>query len=95
MFNKEHKNYITEEDASEVICIRNNNGLDNDINDIFAEEIKDEKGRIIRINNKRETINYEEFSETIGSLPLRPRTTPTKRKTFRKKLKKNQFKILN
>ena len=41
MFDKEHKGYITEEDTLEVLCVRNNNGLDNAINDIFMEEIKD------------------------------------------------------
>ena len=71
MFDKEHKGYITEEDTLEVLCVRNNNGLDNAINDIFMEEIKDEKGRIIRTKNKRETINYEEFSERMHSLSLR------------------------
>ena len=52
---------ITEEDTLEVLCVRNNNGLDNAINDIFMEEIKDEKGKIIRTKNKRETINYIEM----------------------------------
>ena len=88
MFDKEHKGYITEEDTLEVLCVRNNNGLDNAINDIFMEEIKDEKGRIIRTKNKRETINYEEFSERMHSLSLRQRTLfMNKKKNFCDKIK--------
>ena len=88
MFDKEHKGYITEEDTLEVLCVRNNNGLDNAINDIFMEEIKDEKGRIIRTKNKRETINYEEFSERMHSLSLRQRTLfMNKKKSFCEKIK--------
>ena len=88
MFDKEHKGYITEEDTLEVLCVRNNNGLDNAINDIFIEEIKDEKGRIIRTKNKRETINYEEFSERMHSLSLRQRTLfMNKKKSFCEKIK--------
>ena len=88
MFDKEHKGYITEEDTLEVLCVRNNNGLDNAINDIFMEEIKDEKGKIIRTKNKRETINYEEFSERMHSLSLRQRTLfMNKKKSFCDKIK--------
>ena len=88
MFDKEHKGYITEEDTLEVLCVRNNNGLDNAINDIFMEEIKDEKGRIIRTKNKRETINYEQFSERMHSLSLRQRTMfMNKKKNFCEKIK--------
>ena len=88
MFDKEHKGYITEEDTLEVLCVRNNNGLDNAINDIFMEEIKDEKGRIIRTKYKRETINYEEFSERMHSLSLRQRTLfMNKKKSFCEKIK--------
>ena len=88
MFDKEHKGYITEEDTLEVLCVRNNNGLDNAINDIFMEEIKDEKGKIIRTKNKRETINYEEFSERMHSLSLRQRTVcKNKKKNFCEKIK--------
>jgi Ca2+-binding EF-hand superfamily protein len=88
MFDKEHKGYITEEDALEVLCVRNNNGLDNAINDIFMEEIKDEKGKIIRTKNKRETINYEQFAERMHSLSLRQRTLfMNKKKNFCEKIK--------
>ena len=88
MFDKEHKGYITEEDTLEVLCVRNNNGLDNAINDIFMEEIKDEKGKIIRTKKKRETINYEEFSERMHSLSLRQRTLfMNKKKNFCEKIK--------
>ena len=88
MFDKEHKGYITEEDTLEVLCVRNNNGLDNAINDIFMEEIKDEKGKIIRTKNKRETINYEQFSERMHSLSLRQRTLfMNKKKNFCEKIK--------
>ena len=88
MFDKEHKGYITEEDTLEVLCVRNNNGLDNAINDIFMEEIKDEKGKIIRTKNKRETINFEQFSERMHSLSLRQRTLfMNKKKNFCEKIK--------
>ena len=88
MFDKEHKGYITEEDTLEVLCVRNNNGLDNAINDIFMEEIKDEKGKIIRAKNKRETINYEQFSERMHALSLRQRTLfMNKKKNFCEKIK--------
>ena len=88
MFDKEHKGYITEEDTLEVLCVRNSNGLDNAINDIFMEEIKDEKGKIIRTKNKRETINYEQFSERMNSLSLRQRTLfMNKKKNFCEKIK--------
>ena len=88
MFDKEHKGYITEEDTLEVLCVRNNNGLDNAINDIFMEEVKDEKGKIIRTKKKRETINYEEFSERMLSLSLRQRSLfMNKKKNFCEKIK--------
>ena len=88
MFDKEHKGYITEEDTLEVLCVRNNNGLDNAINDIFMEEIKDEKGKIIRTKKKRETINYEEFSERMHSLSMRQRTIlMNQKKIFCEKVK--------
>ena len=74
MFDKEHKGYITEEDTLEILCIRNNNGLDNAINDIFMIEVKDEKGNIKRTKNKKESVNYEEFEERMHSLSLRQRT---------------------
>ena len=74
MFDKEHKGYITEEDTLEILCIRNNNGLDNAIEDIFAIEIKDEKGNIKRTKNKKEFVKYEEFEERMNSLSLRQRT---------------------
>ena len=73
MFDKEHKGYITEEDTLEILCIRNNNGLDNAINDIFAIEIKDEKGNVKRTKKKKDIINYEEFEERMHSLSLRQR----------------------
>ena len=73
MNNKEHKGYITEEDTLEILCIRNNNGLDNAINDIFAIEIKDEKGNVKRTKKKKDIINYEEFQERMHSLSLRQR----------------------
>ena len=96
MFDKEHKGYITEEDTLEVLCVRNNNGLDNAINDIFMEEIKDEKGKIIRTKKKRETINYEEFSERMHLLTLIQRTSfMIKKKSFYEKIKKKLFKTLN
>ena len=54
----------------------------------LMEEIKDEKGRIIRTKNKRETINYEEFSERMHSLSLRQRTLfMNKKKNFCEKIK--------
>ena len=88
MFDKEHKGYITEEDTLEVLCVRNNNGLDNAINDIFMEEVKDEKGKIMRTKNKRETINYEQFAERMHSLSLRQRTLfMNKKKNFCEKIK--------
>ena len=88
MFDKEHKGYITEEDTLEVLCVRNTNGLDNAINDIFMEEVKDEKGKIIRTKNKRETINYEQFQERMHSLSLRQRTLfMNKKKNFCEKIK--------
>ena len=88
MFDKEHKGYITEEDTLEVLSVRNNNGLDNAINDIFMEEVKDEKGKIVRTKNKRETINYEQFSERMHSLSLRQRTLfMNKKKNFCEKIK--------
>ena len=88
MLNKEHKGYITEEDTIEVLCVRNNNGFYNPINDIFMEEIKDEKGKNIRTKNKRETINYEEFSERMHSLSLTQRALfMNKKKNFCEKIK--------
>ena len=73
MFDKENKGFITEEDTLEILTIRNNNGLDNAVNDIFCIEIKDEKGKIKRIKKKREKINYEEFEERMHSLSMRQR----------------------
>ena len=80
MFDKDHKGYITEEDTLEILCIRNNNGLDNAINDIFMIEVKDEKGNIKRTRNKKETVNYEEFEERMHSLSLRQRSILMNRK---------------
>ena len=88
MFDKEHKGYITEEDTLEILTIRNHNGLDNAINDIFTIEIKDEKGKVIKTNKKRETINYEEFEERMHNLSLRQRTIlMNQKKIFCEKVK--------
>jgi Ca2+-binding EF-hand superfamily protein len=93
MFDKEHKGYITEEDTLEILCIRNNNGLDNAINDIFMIEVKDEKGNIKRTKNKKESINYEEFEERMHSLSLRQRTIlMNRKKIFCEKLKEESIK---
>ena len=88
MFDKEHKGFITEEDTLEILTIRNHNGLDNAINDIFCIEIKDEKGKIKRIKQKREKINYEEFEERMHSLSMRQRTIlMNQKKIFCEKVK--------
>ena len=88
MYDKEHKGYITEEDTLEVLCVRNKNGLDEAIKDIFNVEVKDEKGKIIRTNKKREAIDYEEFAERMHSLSLRQRTLfMDKKKNFCEKIK--------
>ena len=93
MFDKEHKGYITEEDTLEILCIRNNNGLDNAINDIFMIEVKDEKGNIKRTKNKKESVNYEEFEERMHSLSLRQRTIlMNRKKIFCEKLKEESNK---
>ena len=93
MFDKEHKGYITEEDTLEILCIRNNNGLDNAINDIFMIEVKDEKGNIKRTKNKKESVNYEEFEERMHSLSLRQRTIlMNRKKIFCEKLKEESIK---
>ena len=93
MFDKEHKGYITEEDTLEILCIRNNNGLDSAINDIFMIEVKDEKGNIRRTKNKRESVNYEEFEERMHSLSLRQRTIlMNRKKIFCEKVKEESMK---
>ena len=93
MFDKEHKGYITEEDTLEILYIRNNNGLDNAINDIFAIEIKDEKGIIKRTKNKKDFVNYEEFQERMHSLSLRRRTLlMNQKKIFCDKVKEEAMK---
>ena len=93
MFDKEHKGYITEEDTLEILCIRNNNGLDNAIEDIFAVEIKDEKGNIKRTKNKKEFVKYEEFEERMNSLSLRQRTVlMNQKKIFCEKVKEEAMK---
>ena len=93
MFDKEHKGYITEEDTLEILCIRNKDGLDNAINDIFMIEVKDEKGNIKRTKKKKETINYEEFSERMHSLSLRRRTfLMNQKKIFCDKVKEESMK---
>ena len=93
MFDKEHKGYITEEDTLEILCIRNNNGLDNAIEDIFAVEIKDEKGNIKRTKNKKEFVRYEEFEERMNSLSLRQRTIlMNQKKIFCEKVKEEAMK---
>jgi Ca2+-binding EF-hand superfamily protein len=93
MFDKEHKGYITEEDTLEILCIRNNNGLDNAINDIFMIEVKDEKGNIKRTKKKKESVNYEEFEERMHSLSLRQRTIlMNRKKIFCEKLKEESIK---
>ena len=73
MFDKENKGYITEEDTLEILSLRNNNGLENAIDDIFSIEIKDERGNITRTKDKKDFINYEEFDERMHSLSLRKR----------------------
>ena len=93
MFDKEHKGYITEEDTLEILCIRNNNGLDNAIEDIFAIEIKDEKGNIKRTKNKKEFVKYEEFEERMHSLSLRQRAIlMNQKKIFCEKVKEEAMK---
>jgi len=88
MFDKEHKGFITEEDTLEILTIRNHNGLDNAVNDIFCIEVKDEKGKIKRTKNKKEKINYEEFEERMHSLSMRQRTIlMNQKKIFCEKVK--------
>ena len=92
MVDKDHNGYITEEDTLEILCIRNNNGLDNAINDIFAIEIKDEKGNIIRTKKKKNIVNYEEFEERMHSLSLRQRTIlMNQKKIFCEKVKEENM----
>lgn len=74
MFDKEQKNYITIEDTLEILCVRNTNGIDAAINDIFNKEIKDEKGKVKQTGQKNETLTFQEFSERMLSLSLRKRT---------------------
>ena len=88
MFDKERKGEITEEDTLEVLVVRNNNGLDNAINDIFDIEKKDEKGNIKRTGKKKERMNFKEFSERMHNLSLRKRTLlKNKKKLFCEKVK--------
>ena len=88
MFDKERKGEITEEDTLEVLVVRNNNGLDNAINDIFDIEKKDEKGNIKRTGKKKERMNFKEFSERMHNLSLRKRTLlMNKKKLFCEKVK--------
>lgn len=88
MFDKDHKGYIIEEDTLEVLTIRNTNGLDNAINDIFMIETKDEKGNIIRTKQRKEEVTYEEFAARMHSLSLRKRTQlMNSKKTFCDKVK--------
>ena len=88
MFDKEKKGEITEEDTLEVLVVRNNNGLDNAINDIFDIEKKDEKGNIKRTGKKKERMNFKEFSERMHNLSLRKRTLlMNKKKLFCEKVK--------
>ena len=86
MFDKEKKGYITEEDTLEVLCIRNTNGLDNAINDIFGIETKDENGK--KNIKKRETLNYVEFADIMHNLNLKKRMQlMNKKKIFCDKIK--------
>ena len=86
MFDKEQKGYITEEDTLEVLCIRNTNGLDNAINDIFGIENKDENGK--KNIKKKETLNYIEFAERMHNLNLKKRMQlMNKKKIFCDKIK--------
>ena len=88
MFDKERKGEITEENTLEVLVVRNNNGLDNAINDIFDIEKKDEKGNIKRTGKKKERMNFKEFSERMHNLSLRKRTLlMNKKKLFCEKVK--------
>ena len=88
MFDKDHKGYIVEEDTLEILTVRNTNGLDNAINDIFLIEKKDEKGNIIRTKERKEEVTYEEFAQRMHSLSLRKRTElMNQKKTFCDKIK--------
>jgi Ca2+-binding EF-hand superfamily protein len=94
MFDKERKGEITEEDTLEVLVVRNNNGLDNAINDIFDIEKKDEKGNIKRTGKKKERMNFKEFSERMHNLSLRKRTLlMNKKKLFCEKVKEEVITI--
>ena len=85
MFDKEKKGYITEEDTLEVLCIRNTNGLDNAINDIFGVETNENGKKIIK---KRETLNYVEFADIMHKLNLKKRMQlMNKKKIFCDKIK--------
>ena len=85
MFDKEKKGYITEEDTLEVLCIRNTNGLDNAINDIFGIETNENGKKIIK---KRETLNYVEFADIMHKLNLKKRMQlMNKKKIFCDKIK--------
>lgn len=96
MFDKDQKNYITIEDTLEVLCVRNTNGIDAAIDEIFDDEKKDEKGNIEKTGKKNETLTYQEFSERMHSLSLRKRTMlMNKKKIFCEKIKEEAIKNRN
>lgn len=90
MFDKEKKNYITIEDTLEILCVRNTDGIDSAINDIFGIIEKDEKGNVKKTGSVKlnETLNYDQFAERMHSLSLKKRTMlMNKKKAFCDKIK--------
>ena len=93
MFDKEKKDYITVEDTLEVLCVRNTNGIDAAIDDIFNIEEKDEKGNQKKPVKKNETLTYQQFSQRMHNLSLKKRTLiMNKKKLFCQKVQQEALK---
>ena len=91
MYDVEKKHYITEEDTLEILCARNEAGMDATIDAIFGENQKQPDGNVKRV--KKDKLNYIEYEKKMHQLSMGKRKEiANKKKDFCKKV---QEKILN
>lgn len=79
MYDKEDKHYITVEDTLEILCARNQQQMDANIDAIFDVEQKDPNtGKIKKC--KKEQMTYIEYAERMHQISMKKRNEISNRK---------------
>lgn len=78
MYDLEKKHYIIEDDTLEILCARDEEGMDDAIDAIFGEDQKQPNGKIKRV--KRDKLNYIEYEKRMHQLSMGKRKEIANRK---------------